>query len=97
MKKGISLLFIIVLFASCKPKFMITEGDLTKSYEYKENLTDKEMTYFSEKLNVKKELITNQKLYVFVKSWEETTYLFGGMDKRSRLLGINAASLQICL
>lgn len=78
------LIFVLIL-NSCKTKPVITDNDLkssaNKEYEYSGRLSDKEIKYFSKKLKSKKDEISNQKLYSFIKSWEHTTYLYGGNDK----------------
>lgn len=96
MNKIIILLLSIALF-SCKAKSnkIITDKDVNRNergnYKYKDGLTKKELKYFAEKLHTKKEFITNTKLYVFVKSWEQTTYLYGGINKN----GVDCSALMV--
>lgn len=81
------LYFIVFLtiLNSCKSKPVITDKDLStskpKEYTYSGKINSKEIKYFAKKLEAKKEEIANEKLYSFIKSWEHTTYLFGGVDK----------------
>lgn len=87
----LSIVFVVV---SCgTKKRYITEADLNRNskreYQYVDNLTPKELKYFTNKLKTKKEQITNTKLYVFIKSWESTTYLLGGENKN----GIDCSAL----
>jgi len=84
---------LLILLHSCKSKPVITDNDLTinkkKEYIYSGKIDSKETKYFARKLDVKKEEITDEKLYSFIKSWEHTTYLFGGVDKN----GIDCSSI----
>lgn len=93
-----SLLIIALFIVSCKSKPIITDTDVNRlnfnsneraEYEYNEHLSKEEVTYFSKKLNVDKSEITNEKLYIFIKSWEETTYLLGGVNKN----GVDCSAL----
>ena len=91
--RSIILLLIFIIFSCGTKKRYITEDDLNRNgkreYQYNDNLTPKELKYFASKLRTKKEQITNTKLYVFIKSWESTTYLLGGENKN----GIDCSSL----
>lgn len=95
----LSLLFIVsVLFYSCKVKPIITDHDVIRvgsnsrekvDYNYNDKLSDKELDYFAKKLSVEKESIINKNLYIFIKSWEGTTYFKGGSNKN----GVDCAGL----
>ncbi|WP_310557562.1 C40 family peptidase [Flavobacterium sp.] len=98
IKKLGLVLLIAFLFVECKSKKIdpLTNGEVEsilgvapKSYTYDKKLTDEDKKYFADKLDVKVEEITNKKLYIFIKSWEETTYLYGGEDKN----GIDCSAL----
>ncbi|MEO8234249.1 MAG: C40 family peptidase [Flavobacterium sp.] len=97
MLRFLSIIIIISLL-SCKSKPIITDNDVNRLnfnsnervvYDYKKTLSNEEITYFSKKLNVDKKAITNEKLYIFIKSWEETTYLLGGVNKN----GVDCSAL----
>jgi len=92
-KKLITILLFCLILVSCKSKLVITDNDVHKtekvSYVYQKKLTNDERKHFAKKLNVAPEEITNEKLYNFIKSWEETTYLYGGDTKN----GIDCSSL----
>ena len=85
----------ICFFLSCKSKLILTDENLNRDgrieYKYDDNLTEKEIKYFSNILKTNKNQITNTKLYVFIKSWEYTTYLYGGNNKN----GIDCSALMI--
>jgi cell wall-associated NlpC family hydrolase len=90
IKKIFFLLFIVIFFVECKSKKIdpLTDGEVesilgisSKTYTYDKKLSDKDRKNFADKLDVKVEDITNENLYIFIKSWEETTYLYGGVDK----------------
>lgn len=94
------LIFIFFFsFLSCKvkkdPKILTNEevdsmrGITTKTYNYETTITEKDKKYFANKLDVEPETITNEKLYAFIKSWDGTTYLYGGEDKN----GIDCSNL----
>jgi cell wall-associated NlpC family hydrolase len=100
IKKILLLLFLMFFFVACKskkPKLPpLTNGEVRATlgipvddYVYDKKLSEKDKKYFADKLDVKDEEITNEKLYVFIKSWEETTYLYGGNDKN----GIDCSAL----
>jgi cell wall-associated NlpC family hydrolase len=98
IKRILFLLFIVVCFVECKSKRIdpLTDrevesilGITTKTYTYDKKLSEKDKKYFANKLDVKDEEITNENLYIFIKSWEETTYLYGGVDKN----GIDCSAL----
>lgn len=98
VKKLLFLAFLIICFASCRSKKIDplknneVEGILKskkKTYSYNKNLSDKDREYFAQMLEVSINEITNKKLYIFIKSWEETTYLYGGDDKS----GIDCSAL----
>ena len=100
MTKKLIFISVLFLFFSCKTKpvepSVMTDvkvdairGVTKKTYVYETKLTEKDIKYFANKLNVNAEDITNEKLYAFIKSWENTTYLYGGDDKS----GIDCSSL----
>ena len=98
IRKFLFLALLIVSFASCRSKKIDplknneVEGILKskkKSYSYSKTLSDKDKQYFADALEVDVAEITNKKLYIFIKSWEETTYLYGGEDKN----GIDCSAL----
>lgn len=98
MARLLALLVASFLVYSCKPKPIITDTDVNRLnfnsnervvYEYKDKLSPEEVKYFANKMSVDRASITNQKLYVFVKSWEETTYLLGGVNKN----GVDCSAL----
>jgi cell wall-associated NlpC family hydrolase len=92
MIKRITLLLLFVFLCfSCKPKKYFTDADVKSSnnkggakaeYEYDEKLSKSDKKYFAKKLDVVTDEITNEKLYIFIKSWEGTPYLWAGEDKR---------------
>ena len=98
-KKLIFLFFLYFCVISCgTKKIPITDANLKNGaknenakpvYTYNKELSTKDRKYFAKKLNVEKEAITNDKLYIFIKSWEETTYLYGGETKN----GIDCSAL----
>lgn len=98
MSKFLSILIFAFIVFSCKTKPIITDNDINRlnfnsneraEYEYNEHLSSEEIVYFAKKLNSDKKEITNEKLYVFIKSWEETTYLLGGVNKN----GVDCSAL----
>ncbi len=98
MFKFSSFLILVLVIISCKSKPIITDTDVNRlnfnsneraEYDYNEHLSKEEIIYFSKKLNVDKKEITNEKLYIFIKSWEETTYLLGGVNKN----GVDCSAL----
>ena len=98
MIKKIGLLIIVALLMfGCKPKIdpltnievITAAGEKPAKYDYSKSLSDKDRKYFAEKLGVGTDQIVNQKLYIFIKSWMETTYLYGGEDKN----GIDCSAL----
>jgi cell wall-associated NlpC family hydrolase len=97
IKKTLLLALIIFIFTGCKSKIdPLTNAEVEsvsrvtpKIYNYDKKLSDKDKKYFADKLDVTEDQITNKKLYIFIKSWEETTYLYGGEDKN----GIDCSAL----
>lgn len=97
------LLLVITLFNSCKTVPIIRDKDFKnkqkaliddfKLYSYKEKLSEDDISHLASKIRVPKNKIKNTKLNNFVRSWEETTYLYGGTDKN----GIDCSSLMIHL
>jgi cell wall-associated NlpC family hydrolase len=85
--------FYFSFFFSCKPKQVITDKDINKSnkynYVYDTELSKNDRKNFAKILNVEAEEITNEKLYIFIKSWKETTYLYGGDSKN----GVDCSAL----
>ncbi len=102
LKKILFLLILFLSFLSCKttsPTLIVKDADLKnktgidkperRTYTYDKDLSEKDQEYFASKLNVGKTEIQNKKLYIFIKSWEEVTYLWGGEDKN----GIDCSAL----
>jgi cell wall-associated NlpC family hydrolase len=94
------LFFIFTsLLVSCKVKPVITDIDVNRveltnsnnrvDYEYKKKLSKSDIKYFARKLKAKENEIDTDKLYIFIKSWEETTYKLGGVNKN----GIDCSAL----
>ncbi|WP_447635232.1 C40 family peptidase [Flavobacterium microcysteis] len=101
-KKLVFLSLVSVSFVSCLPKkdFVITD-DFVKSqagnnkknsnakYSYSTTLSDEDRKYFAKKLEVSETEIINEKLYIFIKSWEGTKYIYGGETRT----GIDCSAL----
>ncbi len=97
------LLLTITLFSSCKTIPVTTDKDYKnkkkafvddfKVYSYRENLSEDDIVHLATKIKVPKSKIKNNKINNFVRSWEETTYLYGGNDKN----GVDCSALMIHL
>ena len=58
-------------------------------YTYATVLSDEDRSYFAKKLDVSQDEIVNEKLYIFIKSWEGTKYVWGGETRN----GIDCSAL----
>jgi cell wall-associated NlpC family hydrolase len=102
-KNFLALTLVTLCLVSCKTIPVSTDKDYKnrqkavvdnfKVYNYKEKLSDDDVNHLATKIKVPKNKIKNTKLNNFVRSWEETTYLYGGTDKN----GVDCSSLMIHL
>jgi len=100
MVKKLTFLSLFTLFLSCKPQqeYTITDELVAKEsykkearpkYTYPTVLSEEDRSYFAKKLDVSRDEIINEKLYIFIKSWEGTKYVWGGETRK----GIDCSAL----
>jgi len=100
MIKKLTFLIFLTFILSCKPQqeFMITDELVAKEsykkearpkYTYATVLSEEDRSYFAKKLDVSQDEIVNEKLYIFIKSWEGTKYVWGGETRN----GIDCSAL----
>jgi len=100
MVKKLTFFSIFMLILSCKPQqeYIVTDELVAKEsykkearpkYTYANTLSEEDRGYFAKKLDVSKDEIINEKLYIFIKSWEGTKYVWGGETRK----GIDCSAL----
>lgn len=100
MVKKLTFFSIFMLILSCKPQqeYIVTDELVAKEsykkearpkYTYATTLSEEDRGYFAKKLDVSKDEIINEKLYIFIKSWEGTKYVWGGETRK----GIDCSAL----
>lgn len=82
------IIFIPLIYTSCKSKKIITDASKSKSLS-SGSLKER----YSSLLNVKEKDLDNEKLYSFIDSWIGVPYKNGGMDKK----GVDCSAFTILL